>query len=663
MSDVLLVSVPYAALQHPSPALGCLQAVLRRRGIEVHTMHANLRFAERIGIGNYTWFGTYSRPQLLGELTFAKAAFPDFEPDLHAYAQVINVPEAEHAIRDVRQAAVSFIDEMAQQIIEQDPKIVGCSSTFQQNCASLALLRRLRELSPGIVTVMGGANCESEMGRALHTNFDWVDYVVSGDGDEVFPDLCERILHNDIAGIASNEALRRFVFTPASRPFANFQVVERATTQDMDGLPLPDYDDYFRELAETKIEYFATPGLLVETARGCWWGEKHPCTFCGLNGGCMSFRAMSPEKAEWHICELSARYGIDGIEVIDNILAPSYFNTVLPALARKEKRLRLACEVKANLKREQVKALADAGAIWVQPGIEALHDETLKLIDKGATVCQNLQLLKWAREYGVHITWNYLLGIPGERRALYKEVADLLPLIMHLQAPNGPGSRLSFDRFSVYHTHADHYQLTLRPAWGYSNVYPLPISQLIDLAYHFDDVGPNAVLRSDFPEMELLRERLKEWCDLQPEPSGYDDPADLPPLPRLDVFERDDGRLLIEDTRPCAPATQRELCGLSAYLYTACDRGRTAARLLSACHDEGFSEATAADVDRELTRLIDDKLMAFVSNRFLSLAVRAPYPACRPLSEHPDGQVYLRPVQKHREPREQTIQDVFGLKL
>lgn len=663
MSDVLLVSVPYAALQHPSPALGYLQAAVRRRGIEVHTVHANLEFAQRIGIGNYTWFGTYNRPQLLGELTFAQAAFPDFEPDLHTYVQAIKFPEAENAIRNVRRIAVLFIDELAQQIVSQDPQIVGCSSTFQQNCASLALLRRIRELAPDIVTVIGGANCEGEMGRALHTNFDWVDYVVSGDGDDVFPDLCERILQKDIAGIQRNAALCRFVLTPMSRASANRQVVGRATTQDMDGLPLPDYDDYFRALVETRIAPFATPGLLFQTARGCWWGEKHPCTFCGLNGGCMSFRAMSPETAERHICELSARYGIDGVELIDNILAPSYFKTVLPAFARKEKRLRLACEVKANLKREQVKALADAGASWVQPGIEALHDETLKLLDKGTTVCQNLQLLKWAREYGVHLTWNYLLGIPGERTAWYQEAADLLPLIVHLQAPNGPGSRVSFDRFSVYHANADHYQLTLRPAWGYAYVYPLPLSELMDLAYHFDDIAPGALPRSGFPEMELLRERLREWCALQPEPSGCDDLKELPALPRLDIFALGDGRLLVEDTRPCAPVAQREISGLPACLYIACDRGRTATRLLSQSRAEGFPDVTAADIDRELARLIDDKLMVFASGRFLSLAVRAPYPACRPVNQHPDGQVYLRPVQKRRTPREQTIQEAFGLHL
>lgn len=659
MSDVILVSVPYAALQHPSPALGCLQAILKRRGIDTRTFHANLKFAQRIGIGNYVWFSAYARPLLLGEFTFAQAAFPEFAPDLHTYVSTLGVPEAEDAIRRVRIEAASFMDEMAEAIVEEAPRIVGCSSTFQQNCASLALLRRIKQYAPDIVTVMGGANCEAEMGRALHTNFPWLDYVVSGDADDVFPEFCERILRDDVAGFERNELLSRYVFTPSTRPLGLMRQAVSATVQNMNTLPLPDYDDYFAALEETKIAPFATPGLLAQTARGCWWGEKHPCTFCGLNGGCMSFRSMSAESAEKLICGLADRHAIDGVELIDNILEPSYFKTVLPSLARKNKRLRMACEVKANLTRDQVRLLADSGMVWVQPGIESLHDESLKLIDKGTTRCQNLQLLKWGREFGVHLTWNYLMGIPGERPEWYAEVAEIIPLLVHLKAPNGPGGRLSFDRFSVYHTHPDHFKLTLRPAWGYTYVYPLPLRELMDLAYHFDDVGPGAHERR-FPEQDLLKKRLDEWCELQPEPSGHENREDLPPLPRLDVSLVGDG-LLVEDTRPCALAPRYEFSGLTAYLYNACDRGRSAEKLLTEARADGFAELTAAALDRELATFVEQRLMVPASGRFLSLAVRAPYPPWRPLDQHPDGQVYLHPVRKPQTGHEQTVEEVYML--
>ena len=68
------------------------------------------------------------------------------------------------------------------------------ASTFQQNCAGLALLRRIKARYPEIHTVMGGANCEGAMGAALHELFPFVDYVCSGEGDRVFPRAGARLL-------------------------------------------------------------------------------------------------------------------------------------------------------------------------------------------------------------------------------------------------------------------------------------------------------------------------------------------------------------------------------------------------------------------------------------------------------------------------------------
>jgi hypothetical protein len=59
---------------------------------------------------------------------------------------------------------------------------------------------------------------------------------------------------------------------------------------------------------------------------------------------------------------------------------------------------RLFYEVKANLSHQQLELLARAGVRWVQPGIESLHTEVLRLMDKGVAGWQNIQLLKWTAE-------------------------------------------------------------------------------------------------------------------------------------------------------------------------------------------------------------------------------------------------------------------------
>jgi magnesium-protoporphyrin IX monomethyl ester (oxidative) cyclase len=71
----------------------------------------------------------------------------------------------------------------------------------------------------------------------------------------------------------------------------------RASVQDLDQIAIPDYNDYFQTLESCpKIAPYITRGMFVETSRGCWWGQKQHCTFCGLNGAGMTYRSKSPER-------------------------------------------------------------------------------------------------------------------------------------------------------------------------------------------------------------------------------------------------------------------------------------------------------------------------------------------------------------------------------
>src|SRR6185295_4980893 len=118
---------------------------------------------------------------------------------------------------------------------------------------------------------------------------------------------------------------------------------------------------------------------------------------------------------------------------------------------------------------------------------------------------------------------------------------------------------------------------------------------------------------------------------LHPDPSAEPESSEPPPaVPRLDVRSEGDGRLVIEDTRPCAPSPRVELSGLASCLYDACHRGRMPATLVTVCREAGFHDVTPDDIDAELARLMEMKLLVHATGRYLSLAVRAPYPPFLP---------------------------------
>src|SRR5205807_1753573 len=98
----------------------------------------------------------------------------------------------------------------------------------------------------------------------------------------------------------------------------------------------------------------------------------------------------------------------------DNILDMAYLGSLLPRLAGAGLDLGLHWEIKANLRRSQLQVLADAGVVAVQPGIESLSGQVLRLMDKGVTGCLNVRALRDAASCGLGVVWNYLYGFPGE---------------------------------------------------------------------------------------------------------------------------------------------------------------------------------------------------------------------------------------------------------
>ena len=61
--------------------------------------------------------------------------------------------------------------------------------------------------------------------------------------------------------------------------------------------PIPDYRDFFEQFERSRFGRGWQPSVFVETSRGCWWGERMHCTFCGLNGATMTYRSKSAPRA------------------------------------------------------------------------------------------------------------------------------------------------------------------------------------------------------------------------------------------------------------------------------------------------------------------------------------------------------------------------------
>lgn len=639
--DIALVRMPYSEIGQPSLALGLLKAGCVELGLSNRVLSANLWFAEEVGPAVHDLlFQAYSTT-LLGEWTFAGALFPEFQPDDEAYLrkakQIFELDSSTEwrylktrypnldsvaLFREIRRRAPDFIDRTADRILRLDPKIVGCSSTFQQHCASLALLRAIKQRRPDTITMIGGANCEAEMGRATFEQFPFLDYVVSGEADGFFAPMCQELLESGSHLLSST--LPPGVWGPDHR--RDREGTRRSSEGEVDGAPIarldsmnqspiPDFDDFFAALEATAcLGAYLKPALPFQTARGCWWGEKMHCTFCGISRTAMKFRAKSADNVMEQMLALRDRYGIRTFQGTEYIFDYRFFDTLLPRLKELDSVFRF--EVKANLKAEQLQAFIESGTIEVQPGVESLQDDILGLLKKGTTAFQNLMLLKRGRQIGLSIYWNLLHTIPGDRDEWYAEMAELLPLVHHLQPPAG-FAQIHYDRFSPYWRDPAAHGLSLVPAFGYEHVYPYPPDVLAELAYFFETPEQRrGFLRYDptsHPGLFRLTREVDRWRMAFHSPSR----------PRLVVSEEGD-ELSIEDTREAAGERRFTLRGLEREIYQAAEEGVMLPNLKKKLEATGSSSAGDQEVGAAIQSLLERKVVVRASGRLVALGIAAP---------------------------------------
>lgn len=617
--DIVLVAMPWDALYVPSLQLGILQAVLDRAGFSSRVRQLNLAFMEHLAAASAATRGQPLTPLTLtiddyrlvatsfsgvGDWIFAIPPFraPTAEGDERFFAHLRSrgLGDSIPLFTWMREQAASFIEACADDVLADAPSIVGFTTAFTQNVASLVLARRLKQRAPSLHVVFGGHNCDGAMGVALHRAFPWVDVVVRGEGEAVLLEVVAALL-------AGREPPARpgLCFRRAGEPI----VVEEAPgSMRMDDVPRPRFDEYFARLetASFRAELAPEVSLVYESARGCWWGAKSHCTFCGISGTDLPFRSRSADRVYDDLIALAASYRRTDFYIVDYILDLGYLRDLAPRLRDSGIDFDIFYETKANLRRDQLVAMREAGIRRIQPGVESLSTPLLKLMRKGVTALQNLRLLKWCGELGIDVRWNLLYGLPGEPPEEFDRMARLVPLISHLQAPSAM-VRLELDRFSPYHDDPGRFGLeVIGPRRHYEMIYPVEDrATLDDLAYtfeyrHVDGRDPESYVGT-------MRAALKQWL--------------VRPMPRALLWSRGPGFVTIVDERPGLPHARYTLDDTEAAIYLACDVGASAARVRETLLATGVDAPDVAEIADFLAELTAAGLLYEEGGRYLSLAI------------------------------------------
>lgn len=491
MYRIALINMPFGGLHIPSLGLTQLKAALEKKfgeQVEVDIMYISHDFGQYFGIDVYQYLSDDGISTVTGltDWLFREVAFPDLEDNAEAYLgryrySFAFTDEQMNTLLQKRARLDQYFDQLIDEYQLDQYFLVGFTSMFDQMMSSFAMARKVRERNPDVVTVMGGASCELTTGEIVAKKIDAIDFVFSGPALKSFPQFAGFVVEGEMEKCHQLQG----VFTRQNLDPANgkMPIVLGEETDINERLPL-DYDSFLASL-EAKCPELK-PELFFETSRGCWWGEKAHCTFCGLNGITMKYRTMSARNALDQFRELFQRYPEAPLFfAVDNILDTDYFETVFPYIKVPENS-NVFYETKVITDEKQMQILAEAGVTVIQPGLEALSSQILKLLKKGTTAFQNVNFLKSSLKYGITPDWNLLIGVPLEAEDVYKKYVADIPNMVHLPPP-GATFPIRFDRYSPYHKEQEKYQLELKPLDFYSMIYPFTEEEVEGFAYFFAD--------------------------------------------------------------------------------------------------------------------------------------------------------------------------------
>jgi len=408
-----LIAMPWALFNRPSVQLGALKGYLAQAepDLQVTCLHPYLGLAKSLGFELYQ---EISQDVWLCEGLYAGLLFPEQRGVLR--------PFLAKRLRQCKSVGGQDIDRLWEKVAAHLKywlarqewgkfDLLGFSVCFNQLLASLLAARQIKALQPRLPMVFGGSSCVAEMGSSLLATFPWLDYVVHGEGELPLANLCQVLTGQQTALAPQIMARTRQIKEEA---FSGCQF------KSLSELPIPDYADYFLDLRREFSGEPFVPELPVEFSRGCWWGK---CTFCNLNLQWHGYRGKSAAQMEQEVLSLSERHGCLDFSFTDNVLPGREATAFFARMAAGKKDFRFFAELRVNQRGETLKGYRQGGLVAVQAGIEALSQGLLARMRKGATVMENLALMKESLALGIRLDGNLITGFPGSTEA---EVAETL---------------------------------------------------------------------------------------------------------------------------------------------------------------------------------------------------------------------------------------------
>ena len=419
--------MPFAGTAIPAIQLPLLSGYLKKRNCNIKTCHLYLKAAEIYGLNNYNFLIYNPNESYTAQMVFSKYVFPEhwknFKKKFENYFNKNIAKEGNltgsFSFKEYIKKTDIFYNWVNKNIDWKSYDLIGFTLNYGQFLPSLAIAKKIEELYPEKKIVLGGSRTIGKLGINTLKAFDYIDFIVSGDGEEALFRLASD--YNNYKKIPN------LIYREGKKIFWNNSNV----LVDLNTLPILDFNEFYTNLEKAGSdvkEYFILFGRLpVEISRGCWWNK---CTFCSQKAIYKKYREKRIDNIVKEIKYLSDKYNILSFQLIGNTLPKNDYRILLKKLKELGKDFSFFVETRAGvLNCEDYTNLKGAGFNEIQIGVETFSPNYLKKINKGVFVIDNIAALKFCKENKIKVNYNIITNYPNEEKIDFKETKDNIDII------------------------------------------------------------------------------------------------------------------------------------------------------------------------------------------------------------------------------------------
>lgn len=279
---------------------------------------------------------------------------------------------------------------------EFKPDVVGVQMLTPGRHQALKVLEIAKQ--DGCFTVAGGPHA-SIMFEQIKSNYNFVDFIIRGEGEKAFKDFITN---------------------------ANRQDIINGHQVDIDSIPYPAWDLGYLE----SDRYIGNADIRVPiiTSRGC----KGNCTFCSTHKVWKGYRARSAENVVGEIEYIVKDFGKTHFVFEDDSLSCDIEKSkeTMRLLMSKSLGIRFFATMRADgIDDELASLLKESGCYGVSVGFESGSDKILDILNKHISVEQNIKAARIIKNSGLKLCALMIFNGIGETDQTRQQTTNFLNLI------------------------------------------------------------------------------------------------------------------------------------------------------------------------------------------------------------------------------------------